>query len=119
MKENFKGRFIRSWALFRLRYTRGGSLFDIFDMAVKNTFYIGGSAAIFEYFGIINVSKGLVLGIIAFRLLTQYFAGWLDEKKLKIWQYEMAYSAKELNPFWEKMNKKIDKLLKKQEDESS
>jgi len=97
-------------AKFYLREGRGASLVGFLVDAFKMVVYVGGAVIIVQNkFGIVIPSWVIPAAGIAY-IVGCFILGWIDEK-LGFWKFQNNYSSKELTPFFEHMDAKIDKIL--------
>jgi len=101
-----------SIAKFHLRFGRGDSLLTFFKEILQAVVYLGAFSYIYKNWFGVALDKYLVIGLALSYIIICYFVGAIDER-VGFWRYENRYSSKELNPFLEELNSKIDILLKK------
>lgn len=100
-------------ALGKIRYNRGNSWMNqIKDVAGLVIALYAAKSLLAEY-GITFLSGFGILVLAVGQILLGYLIGYLDEKKLLLWQRENAYGSRTLNPFFHKMEESIAELHEK------
>jgi len=95
-----KDRLINAYVIFNMRQGRGAGYIDRF----RDLFIL--SSAVKIIFPWMTVAMIIPLGLAW--LTATYMIGYIDEHYLKIWQIELEKNATWINPF----NQRIDKRLK-------
>lgn len=101
LKEDLK----KAYVLFNMRQGRGAGYIDRF----RDLFILGGAAKL--YFPDLPIIALIPLGL--GWLSITYLIGYFDEKKLKIWQLELDMNAKWVNPYNQRIEDKMDKVVSK------
>ena len=97
-----------------LRHSRGSSLVGIFVLMGKEAVYWGLALdLVHRYFGV-DVFFWLVPILAASSAVIYYILGYVDEF-YGFWKFQTRYQSRELNPFFEEMDKKIDSIKKRLE----
>jgi hypothetical protein len=97
-------------AKFRLRYSRGYAFVaDAIRLVQFGTLMTLLASEIEKRTGFKIDLWFIWIGCIILPIIL-YFIGYFDEKHLGFWKFENQYSSKELNPFLEEIDKKIDSL---------
>jgi hypothetical protein len=98
-------------AKFYLRYGRGAGLTNFVKEMLKNVVFLGAFGYLLkDWFGI-EVTKTILISSAVIYSFLCYLIGWIDEK-LGFWRIENSYASKQLNPFFEELDRKIDEALK-------
>ena len=103
-------RYIAEWlAKFYLRYGRGRALLNFISDILQSVFYLGGTGYIVEqWFGISFPKWIIVIAAVSFGIFC-YIVGEIDER-VGFWKFQNNYATKSLTPFFDEMDKKIDKI---------
>lgn len=107
-----KRRIAESLAKFYLRYGRGNELTSFLLNTMKLTVYLGGLWYLIKAWFDIDFSKWFAIIFSVIYVIVCYFIGYLDEF-WGFWKVQVNYSSKQLNPFFEEMNKDIKEIKDK------
>jgi len=97
---------------FYLRSGRGHGLSDFLIVLAKNIVYAGAFGLLVKLWTGINISYPILVGLAICYEIWCYVLGLIDEK-VGFWKFQNNYNAKNLTPFWEEMDKKIDEIKAK------
>ena len=97
-----------------LRYNRGSSLVSFFTSMVKDVVYYGILMDLAYRYLHITVPYWIIAFLVFLAVVIYYFLGYIDEK-VGFWKIQNSLNAKELTPFFEELDKKIDKIAKQLE----
>ena len=97
-----------------LRYNRGSSLVSFFTSMVKDVVYYGILMDLAYRYLHIAIPYWVVIFLVFFAVIVYYVIGYLDER-WGFWKIQNSLGAKELTPFFEELDQKIDKIAKQLE----
>jgi len=99
------------YVLFQLRQGRGSSYTgEIYAIIRDSAIFTPMIYLINTHFGwSIPLWSSFVFFVVYF--IGTYKLGEYDEKKLKIWQKQEEYQTKNINPYFKRLEEKIDKIL--------
>ena len=105
-----KARVLNAISLFRMREGRGSGIFNQFWDYVRK-----GADITIIFWAVFNLkllpTQLFIFGIIY--VILSYCVGYFDETKIKLWQKEQEMAFSYINPFFQRLEKKIDKILKR------
>lgn len=84
---------------FKLRLNRGKSFID----ELRDLVLLAVALKIFE------IPLLLLIPLVLLIVALLYYIGYMDEKKIKSWQYEYRYNTEKLNPFFRKLYNEVKK----------
>lgn len=93
-----------------LRYNRGSSLVSFFTSMIHDVVYYGILMDLAYRYLYITIPYWIVAILVIFAVIVYYILGLIDEK-IGFWKIQNSLSAKELTPFFEELDKKVDMIL--------
>lgn len=100
-----KKKVVDNIATFRMRLGRGKGIYGDLREAV----IIATALKVF------NFSIPMIILLILVAHVGFYLIGWLDEKKIRLWLAENRYSYAEVNPEWQKLQKRVGEIHRRKQ----
>jgi hypothetical protein len=110
-----KTRFLKGFALLRMRQNRGSTYMgEIYAIARDGSIFMTPLVLLNVWLKArYNWEIPLwwsFLFIVGF-FMTTYIIGYYDENKLKLWQVESEMGMKRVNPYYQRLERNIDKIM--------
>ena len=105
-----KARVLNAISLFRMREGRGSGFIGQFWDYVRK----GADISIIAYtIFAVRLAPILYIWVGVIYLVCSYLIGYFDETRLKLWQVELDMNTKHVNPYYQRLEKKLDRIDKR------